>query len=362
MASALYTEVKSNGAGSTFVRPQEGLFGLREWKTDAELCSLVAAESAVPAVAAPVRDARRAPRRHFPCAPEDSRWHTKRRKAGGALFPASDDADAFDGLRLLVEAVEIDCAESNGESSEKVGGSSHEVQRVDANGRGGCASCITRSKSDGAHTVPAFLRTDRRLEFSAEGGDKYACNHFVPANAEDASCRGRLLDGDCQSSLLISSTDQTSSERTAIPSPGRAQETPSSSSAMPLKAIINSITAMEKSLGQDHPLVGQGYLFLSRVLQLQGTLPAVLMAQGALNRVYQILGSLIGTANLQRMASWQDFHYLFGRLSQRLEHQRHVEQHRCAQEPDLPVVKQEADIAQGVQEPPQHVKINFEPK
>ena len=32
MASALYTDVKRKGGEGTFVRPQEGLFGLRAWR------------------------------------------------------------------------------------------------------------------------------------------------------------------------------------------------------------------------------------------------------------------------------------------------------------------------------------------
>jgi len=34
MASALYTDVKKKGSSSVFTRPEEGLFGLREWRTD----------------------------------------------------------------------------------------------------------------------------------------------------------------------------------------------------------------------------------------------------------------------------------------------------------------------------------------
>lgn len=31
MASALYTDIKRKESGSIFIRPHEGLFGLREW-------------------------------------------------------------------------------------------------------------------------------------------------------------------------------------------------------------------------------------------------------------------------------------------------------------------------------------------
>ncbi|CAD7698964.1 unnamed protein product [Ostreobium quekettii] len=362
MASALYTEVKSNGANSTFVRPQEGLFGLREWKTDDELCSLVSADD--DALVMPAEESRRAARRRPQCRPVDAPCHrqSKRRRAGGPSAQTASGGDEFDGLRLLAEAVEIDCAEFKGEFTEN--GRQHGLQTPAGNEREK-GDRRTVNMQFGQQAVSPRQCSDRHLETSAACEDRIGHREHsaVGVKAEEASCGGRLPDGDCQSSLQITSTDQTSSERAATMSTGGAREAPSASSIMPFEAIVDSITKMEKLLGQGHPLVGQGYLFLSRVLQLQGTLPAVLMAHGALSRVYQIMGDLIGTSNLQTWPSWQDFQYLFGRLGQQLEHRKQLEQtHTAAAGHDLTAnvvnVKEEAVVEEMAQAPPQNVKEN----
>ena len=61
MASAMYTDVKKRGkTRPTFCRPKEGLFGLCEWREDAELAKLVegaleGAEPRGPTERAPMR-------------------------------------------------------------------------------------------------------------------------------------------------------------------------------------------------------------------------------------------------------------------------------------------------------------------
>ena len=47
MASALYTDIKKKGDRSIFTRPEEGLFGLREWISPGQVFD-------APAPAAPV--------------------------------------------------------------------------------------------------------------------------------------------------------------------------------------------------------------------------------------------------------------------------------------------------------------------
>ena len=76
------------------------------------------------------------------------------------------------------------------------------------------------------------------------------------------------------------------------------------------------------------------------------------MAQAALTRVYEIFGNLVGPSNLQQIASFQDFQYLFNRLNQDLEHYKQAEQQQPTKKDqsngeDIELGKEQGDKEQG---------------
>lgn len=364
MASALYSEVKTNGPRSTFVRPRAGHFGLREWQDHPELRGLVSKGDGLG-------------RSWVPPTERHKLWkRIKRHKTSPAILPTDDsDDDAHDelhedhhhlrqqppdtwgGLRLLVEAVEIDCAESGsneGRCGQAPSPPSRVVEPMNGDSWPGlhgsdCSPTAAAEEEDAATTGDEAEPETQNCSPTTLGSrdDEKEWKDCKDGKEEEHHCSGDVAmsqDVDSHSGHINSGGSRVA--------PVASQEALSPTSALQLESIVNTVTQMEQTLGFNHPLVGQGYLFLSRVLQLQGTLPAILMAQAALTRVYEIFGNLVGPSNLQQIASFQDFQYLFNRLNQDLEHYKQAEQQQPTKKDqsngeDIELGKEQGDKEQG---------------
>lgn len=82
------------------------------------------------------------------------------------------------------------------------------------------------------------------------------------------------------------------------------------------------ILFLERVLGNTHPQVGKAYIFLTRVLQHEGSRWSLTMAQRALLRSWQILASMSAKIDPESPASLEPFTYLMGNFqeSQSVQH------------------------------------------
>ncbi|GMH36415.1 hypothetical protein BSKO_04283 [Bryopsis sp. KO-2023] len=89
------------------------------------------------------------------------------------------------------------------------------------------------------------------------------------------------------------------------------------------EGMIRNVATLEQELGPDNLQVGEAYLFLARVLQFQGTAPALGMAQHALQRAYEILVHWRMVMDGTKTISCADsFQYLFERIQKKIEAQQ----------------------------------------